>query len=352
MTKIKSVEPVSPEPVSPEPIPPISSIINRGTRYQEWVSQSALKDTSCLVVGVGAVGRPLALMLASMGVGSITVCDPDTVSIVNLGTQGWHAKDIGLSKADLVAEKIIEINPEAKVVSIPDRFQRFICARSYDAVFSCVDDMQIRRFIMYQCHVRDDIPIIPPLLKPPLLKTPLLKTRVSLADGSVRVNDCGYPVFIETRMGPEFVQVYTIPGSGQIGMPHPRPVPFHVPLLVEQSRLINRSAWLRLWFPSSEAHSSSCTNKSTVHVGSFSAAIAANEFFRAVARLPTRFRVQASITDGFLDVMEDTDLSFREPRASSCIHTIDANVEVPADINLSSLYNKEEWATIGVRWRY
>ena len=55
--------------------------------------QAKLKNASVLIVGVGGLGSPAALYLAAAGVGSITLCDGDTVEVTNLQRQIIHAEN-------------------------------------------------------------------------------------------------------------------------------------------------------------------------------------------------------------------------------------------------------------------
>lgn len=50
------------------------------------------------IIGCGAIGRQIALMLATMGVTKFKLWDMDVVGEENLGTQGWRRNDVGLLK--------------------------------------------------------------------------------------------------------------------------------------------------------------------------------------------------------------------------------------------------------------
>lgn len=54
------------------------------------------------VIGVGTIGRPLALQLAAMGAENVAVYDDDIVSDENVGNQGWAVEQIGRAKIDCV----------------------------------------------------------------------------------------------------------------------------------------------------------------------------------------------------------------------------------------------------------
>ena len=82
------------------------------TRYSRHIlldevgidGQQRLLDSRVLLVGAGGLGSPVALYLASAGVGEITVCDDDTVDLTNLQRQVAHAtQSIGMPKVESIA---------------------------------------------------------------------------------------------------------------------------------------------------------------------------------------------------------------------------------------------------------
>ena len=72
-----------------------------------------LKNASVLVVGLGGVGSFAAEFLARAGVGNMTIIDGDIVDITNINRQlpALHST-IGKDKVEIVAERILDINPE------------------------------------------------------------------------------------------------------------------------------------------------------------------------------------------------------------------------------------------------
>lgn len=83
----------------------------RTTRYSDLITPDQLKNTHITVVGCGAIGRQVALQLASTGFQSFTLFDPDTVSEVNLGTQGWAPDQIGWTKVSVLYKDMLKVNP-------------------------------------------------------------------------------------------------------------------------------------------------------------------------------------------------------------------------------------------------
>lgn len=84
--------------------------------------QEKLRAAHALVIGAGGLGSPIALYLASAGVGRITICDGDDVDLTNLQRQIVHRTDaIGKPKAESARTTLAAINPEVAVVALRER---------------------------------------------------------------------------------------------------------------------------------------------------------------------------------------------------------------------------------------
>lgn len=76
------------------------------------VGQDKLQNASVLVVGCGGLGSPIAVYLASSGVGRIHLVDFDTIDATNLHRQVFYAlKDVGKPKAKVLCEFIKQRAP-------------------------------------------------------------------------------------------------------------------------------------------------------------------------------------------------------------------------------------------------
>lgn len=79
--------------------------------------QRKLKAARVLCVGAGGLGSPLALYLAAAGIGTLGLVDFDVVDASNLQRQILHStRDVGRSKLDSAAEKLMALNPGLHVV--------------------------------------------------------------------------------------------------------------------------------------------------------------------------------------------------------------------------------------------
>ena len=82
-----------------------------------------LKNAKVAVFGVGGVGSFVVEALARAGVGSFVLIDKDQVSLSNINRQliATH-ETIGKLKVDVAKERILSINPEAKVETFAEFF--------------------------------------------------------------------------------------------------------------------------------------------------------------------------------------------------------------------------------------
>lgn len=85
-------------------------------RLIPWWDQDRLKNATIMVVGAGAIGNELIKNLTLLGIGKILVFDMDTIESTNLTRSIlFRTKDVGRYKAEVVAERAMEINPDVKV---------------------------------------------------------------------------------------------------------------------------------------------------------------------------------------------------------------------------------------------
>ncbi|GAB5454605.1 MAG: HesA/MoeB/ThiF family protein [Henriciella sp.] len=82
-----------------------------------------LRDAKVSIIGAGALGGPCALYLAAAGIGEIEIWDDDKVDRSNLQRQVQFADaDIGRSKAEILRDRLVALNPETKVMVQTKRF--------------------------------------------------------------------------------------------------------------------------------------------------------------------------------------------------------------------------------------
>ena len=82
------------------------------------VGQKKIFNASVLVVGAGGLGSPIAIYLASLGVGKIGIVDKDKVELSNLNRQIiFNTKDIKKNKSSAAISKLKKINPNINLKS-------------------------------------------------------------------------------------------------------------------------------------------------------------------------------------------------------------------------------------------
>lgn len=122
----------------------------RFLRYSGIVNPQDLLNANILIVGVGAIGRQVALQLAAMGVSGIEVCDPDEVEEANMGAQGYRPDQLGEPKVKAIIEDMKAINPDGDYfahATLYDRKDLDLDVMDPTAIFCCVDCMDARRKI-------------------------------------------------------------------------------------------------------------------------------------------------------------------------------------------------------------
>lgn len=86
--------------------------------------QEKLLASRALIVGAGGLGSPVALYLAAAGVGSITLCDGDSVDLTNLQRQIAHSsRSLGRNKALSARDAMAAMNPEIELTAIALRLE-------------------------------------------------------------------------------------------------------------------------------------------------------------------------------------------------------------------------------------
>ena len=118
---------------------------DRYARQRDIVPADRLAACRPTVIGVGAIGRQVALQLAAMGVPVLALIDPDQVEVVNLACQGYLDEDLGRAKVQATAELCRQIHPRVHVRAEVARFRRSMDVGN--CLFCCVDDIEVRRRI-------------------------------------------------------------------------------------------------------------------------------------------------------------------------------------------------------------
>ncbi|MBI3145546.1 MAG: molybdopterin-synthase adenylyltransferase MoeB [Pseudogulbenkiania sp.] len=125
--------------------------------------QQALLAGRALIVGAGGLGSPVALYLASAGVGLLSIADDDVVELTNLQRQIAHdMASLGRNKAESAAERMRALNPEVTVRVIGERLTGQALADEvarHDVVLDCSDNFATRHAVNRAC-VAVGVPLV------------------------------------------------------------------------------------------------------------------------------------------------------------------------------------------------
>src|SRR6267142_3776692 len=81
-----------------------------------WWDQEKIRAAHVLVIGAGALGNEILKNMALLGFANIVIVDLDTIEASNLSRSIlYRASDIGRRKADVAADAVRNIFPEAQV---------------------------------------------------------------------------------------------------------------------------------------------------------------------------------------------------------------------------------------------
>ena len=215
-------------------------LADRFTRQSDLIPYDQLAPLTCTVIGVGAIGRQVALQLTSLGARSIQLIDFDRVDETNITTQGYLAHEVGELKVDATAEAIRLIDTSLEVTGLADRYRS--TQDIGQAVFCCVDSISTRNAIWRTVNAR-----------------------------------CRF--WCDGRMLGEVVRILTVAGR------------------------CNSDRYAATLFPQSEAQTGTCTSRSTIYGASIAAGLMVHQFSRWLRGIPTDFDTTLNLLAGELTVV-------------------------------------------------
>lgn len=152
----------SQESLFPQPAETEYVLHRRFDRMGRLVGDAVMKklfNTHVMVIGLGGVGSWAAESLARSGVGCLTVVDFDEICITNANRQ-LHALQglVGKKKAEVMAERLRKINPQAKVEAIPQFYNEenseMMLSLKPDFIVDAIDNLTAKTHLLATCRER------------------------------------------------------------------------------------------------------------------------------------------------------------------------------------------------------
>ena len=208
---------------------------DRFIRQRELVPADRLANITVTVIGVGAIGRQVALQLAAIGAPWIQLVDFDTVDLANVTTQGYLANDVGQPKVLATADAIRCLDGSIQVDTAQDRYRAKLEIGA--AVFCCVDSISARAAIWRSARSR-----------------------------------CRF--WADGRMLGEVIRVLTAADTNGF------------------------TRYADTLFPQADAQRGSCTSRSTIYAASMAAGIMVHQFTRWLRGIPVDFDTTLNLLAG------------------------------------------------------
>lgn len=118
---------------------------DRFVRQGDLVPHARLAALNITVIGIGAIGRQVAVQLAAIGARQLQLIDFDHVDETNITTQGYSRRELGLPKTEALARTLADIDPAIRLDLLPDRYRP--SQTTGEVVFCCVDTIEARAAI-------------------------------------------------------------------------------------------------------------------------------------------------------------------------------------------------------------
>ena len=219
-------------------------IKERYSRQQDIVPTDRLATCKATVIGVGAIGRQVALQLTAIGIPWLQLIDFDTVEISNLASQGYLQDNLGKPKVEATANLCRQINHDLEVHEVNDRFRRSM--EIGEVLFVCVDKIETRQLIWNA--VKD-----------------------------------GMSFFVDGRMSAEVLRVIT--ACDEKGREH----------------------YPQTLFTAEQAYAGPCTAKTTIYCSNIAAGFMLAQFTKYLRLLPVDPDIQVNLLSMEMNILEGGD---------------------------------------------
>jgi len=214
----------------------------RYSRQKDIVPAERIDGCKATVIGVGAIGRQVALQLTAMGIPWLQLIDPDKVEISNLASQGYSEMELAMSKVEATSRMCLWLDSSVEMHTLAERFRRSM--EIGNVVFCCVDSIQVRQLIWG-----------------------------AVADKVL--------FFSDGRMSAEVMRILVACDSDSR---------YHYP---------------KTLFSAEEAYTGSCTAKTTIYCANIAAGLMVSQFTRYLRQLPVDPDLQFNLLASELSVAPD-----------------------------------------------
>lgn len=126
--------------------------------------QEKLLNARVLIMGMGGLGSPIAMYLATAGIGHLVVCDFDEVDLSNLQRQIIHSSEqrIGINKAESAKETLQQLNPEIQITALTtqlDQASLYDQVQQADVIIDGTDNFK-SRFLLNEVCFKAQTPLV------------------------------------------------------------------------------------------------------------------------------------------------------------------------------------------------
>lgn len=134
-------------------------------RTELLLGEDAMKkifSKKIIVFGIGGVGSWCAESLLRSGLSYITIVDCDKISLSNINRQiQATSKTIGLSKTTALKSRLLDINPDAKIMEICELYNKENHEKfeihKYDYIIDCIDSLSNKINLIREASKLDSV---------------------------------------------------------------------------------------------------------------------------------------------------------------------------------------------------
>ncbi len=141
------------------------NLYSRQLKINNWgeETQLKLKNSKVTIAGAGGLGSPVAIYLATVGVGTITIIDNDNIELSNLNRQILHnSESLKKDKTDSAFLTLTKYNKNIKIIPINKKIDKKNTEELFinsDIIVDCLDNFKTRAAIN-EYAIKNKVPIV------------------------------------------------------------------------------------------------------------------------------------------------------------------------------------------------